>query len=627
MKGTKIISTLIIAALFALCCVIAPAGATVPSPPVNQGLGFYDTIFNDLTAADCRVCHDDPNITGPNANVDRHHILYGTLLPLGECSVNRNACLSDSNCNAGICSSTGAPCTADPECPDAGLGETCGEVCIGETVVPILDANNDGTDDTVYGCLNCHRQTTVGGIITFRVDRDCLACHIQIPGEASVHHLTDVAQGRDSGLGNPSIGDCTPCHGTLVDDIGDTHEIPTYTPSLVTPRPSGGEALPLNSRGKGAGACNYCHDSGTDTVPVYTNFETHHNTGLFQSETGVINEAVCSWCHNMSVPDRYVIRTCEGCHGFESLHNIQDDSDGDCCVVVGGELAGYGHIGRDTGVPGDSDCWGCHGFATANAPGSGPLVPSISNADPRVIVAGTDRALTLTGSSFTNSLGAFEWSSTVSLTAANGASIVRQPSAITSCSLTVTIPGTTPPGNYEVRAIKNSEASNPVVITIKPPVVINSMDCNKATGLVTISGSGYSERPAGTENSINVKEHGTALTIISWTENFIQASGAACNGMITVNTLYSSVSSSVCDCEGNFDADGDVDGTDAAAFKVDFGRNNIHHPCQGADSCNGDFDCDYDVDGTDARIFKEDFGRNSFNQLCPACTVEAWCAY
>jgi hypothetical protein len=39
-------------------------------------------------------------------------------------------------------------------------------------------------------------------------------------------------------------------------------------------------------------------------------------------------------------------------------------------VVVGGEDAGYGHVGRDAGV-GDSDCWGCHGFAMPSLPDPG----------------------------------------------------------------------------------------------------------------------------------------------------------------------------------------------------------------------------------------------------------------
>ena len=82
-----------------------------------------------------------------------------------------------------------------------------------------------------------------------------------------------------------------------------------------------------------------------------------------------------------------------------------------------------------------------------------------------------------------------------------------------------------------------------------------------------------------------------------------------------------------CDCEGNFNCDGDVDGTDASTFKADFGRNTILHPCIAGDSCNGDFSCDGDVDGTDASIFKQDFGRSQFQNPCPACVVGEWCNY
>ena len=37
------------------------------------------------------------------------------------------------------------------------------------------------------------------------------------------------------------------------------------------------------------------------------------------------------------------------------------------------------------------------------------------------------------------------------------------------------------------------------------------------------------------------------------------------------------------------------------------------------DACEGNFDCDQDVDGTDAAVFKEDFGRSPFQAPCPAC--------
>ncbi|AMM40423.1 conserved hypothetical protein, secreted [Candidatus Desulfofervidus auxilii] len=62
-------------------------------------------------------------------------------------------------------------------------------------------------------------------------------------------------------------------------------------------------------------------------------------------------------------------------------------------------------------------------------------------------------------------------------------------------------------------------------------------------------------------------------------------------------------------CEGDFDCDGDVDGSDLAIFAADFGRTD----CYFTGDCEGDFDYDGDVDGSDLAIFAADFGRTD----CP----------
>jgi hypothetical protein len=82
-----------------------------------------------------------------------------------------------------------------------------------------------------------------------------------------------------------------------------------------------------------------------------------------------------------------------------------------------------------------------------------------------------------------------------------------------------------------------------------------------------------------------------------------------------------------CECEGNFDGDGDQDGTDAATFKADFGRNALNDPCNNSMLCNGDFTCNGNVDGSDAALFKADFGRNALNNGCPAFETARWCWY
>ena len=84
-----------------------------------------------------------------------------------------------------------------------------------------------------------------------------------------------------------------------------------------------------------------------------------------------------------------------------------------------------------------------------------------------------------------------------------------------------------------------------------------------------------------------------------------------------------------CECEGNFYTDGptddNVDGTDLAIFKADFGRNQYNEPCHAGDRCNGNFNCDDNVDGSDLAIFKADFGRNQYNNPCPSCSTNPWC--
>jgi len=44
---------------------------------------------------------------------------------------------------------------------------------------------------------------------------------------------------------------------------------------------------------------------------------------------------------------------------------------------------------------------------------------------------------------------------------------------------------------------------------------------------------------------------------------------------------------------------------------------------QPGNQCEGNFDCDQDVDGTDASVFKSDFGRSPFSNPCPNCPPAA----
>jgi hypothetical protein len=466
------------------------AWAIVPAPPVNQTLGMEDSSFDNLTAAECRVCH-------VGSQADRHHLLYNSEV-------------------------------ADP------------------SIVPYPElTTNYPTPPLLYNCIGCHGDGSPGFPADYRAERDCTECH----NAGSPHHTTAAALARQ----------CTVCHGDIVDNFDDGHYIPTYGASLVTPEPSEGNADQLNSRGNGAGACNYCHDDdGLPTPVILTNMQLHHGTGLFD------DPGDCSWCHmptpsfvgDPNWPQPLSIRRCEECHGPDSLHNIQADSDGNG-IVVGGELAGYGHVGSDQS-PDDSDCWGCHGFAGATGVAYiGPVIPSVVDTDVSVMNAGTATVVTLNGAALTNTAGTESFVSDVALTAADGSSVTLIPDSISQGTMTVTIPATTAPGNYDIQAVKAQFASNPAVISIIPAPVVTDLTC--ADGTATITGSGFVAYVEGSGTSVSgtvvttyVDKKGRTRTttttetgaVSSWSDTAIVAGFSACPADVTVNSVYGSASTS-----------------------------------------------------------------------------------
>jgi len=461
--------TLVVFALFGGAFV---ALAAVPPPPVNQNLGIGDSSFNNLDETGCRACHDDPNIIGDTSNVDRHHLRMGTIVP-------------------------------DP------------------TAAP------NGTPGEPFECLTCHTLVwnPVLQAYEFAEFRDCLLCHQQIPGQASVHHLTAKAQARD----------CVACHGDLVDNFDDGHYIPTYDPSLVTPWPKNKP----NPGPNGEGNCNFCHNAGTENgLLVLTNGETHHSTGF----PIVPGEASCSWCHNLSGTwNAFSIRTCEECHGISSLHNIQFDNLGDG-IDPGNEASYYGHIGNN------DDCWGCHGFTSgASAPASGPVIPSVDGLSAYAMVAGVDNALTITGSGFINRVqnpitGEYDITleCDVRLTDATGSEMTLEPTSVTPVTIEVVLPASLGTGSYKLAAVKGPNASNPVGVALTPPVVIDSVTCSD--GIVAVSGSGFSAYvdaiDSGTEvNSLisGVLESGV---VISWSDSWLLAEFPDCGDTVEVSSIF-----------------------------------------------------------------------------------------
>ncbi|MHB8971573.1 MAG: hypothetical protein ACYC3X_18405 [Pirellulaceae bacterium] len=327
-----------------------------------------------------------------------------------------------------------------------------------------------------------------------------------------------------------------------MDNINDGHYIPTYSQSQVTPSSSHGDGLPLNRRGKGTGACDYCHDDdGLELPTIRTTADLHHATTY--AWDGSLD---CLLCHD--IQDSLNIRVCEGCHGPDSLHNIQADSPNSGnlgTIVVGGEDAGYGHVGRDVG-PGDSDCWGCHGFSIASAPQSGPIIPTVYSSNVASIRAGTNASVTLTGASFTNAMGTTLYESEVALTAADGSSVMLTPDIILDQGkLVVTIPGSTAPGNYNLQAVKDEFASNPAVISVVPVVKITKAS---GTGPVTITGSGFGGYAQGSGTTVTGTISGGRVrgaetrtiqgTIISWSDTKIVARFREVPQTVSVRSVF-----------------------------------------------------------------------------------------
>ena len=374
---------------------------------------------------------------------------------------------------------------------------------IDRSAIPYPEYGTDG----VYNCLICHGADIV-------LERDCTVCHTSSP-----HHQIGTAAAE--------TGECVRCHGDIVDDMDDGHYIPTYAPSLVTPAASRGTGEPLNSRGEGAGACNYCHDDdGMDPEVIRTNRSLHHATGLAHAGR-------CNWCHDFDLPESQQIRVCENCHGPDSLHSIQADSHNQGnvgTIVVGFEDPGYGHVGNN------SDCWGCHGFQQTRSlsPLAGPMVPTIYESDGTVVTAGKETMLILTGAAFTSINGGVLFESDVVLTAADGSSVILTPDVMLEQeAIAVTIPADTAPGNYRLRAVQADGEfnalvkSNPVVVSVVPEVTISRAMARR--GIVTIVGTGFGGYAKGSGTSVTGRTGAGALrgvseaTIISWSDTRIKA--------------------------------------------------------------------------------------------------------
>lgn len=83
-----------------------------------------------------------------------------------------------------------------------------------------------------------------------------------------------------------------------------------------------------------------------------------------------------------------------------------------------------------------------------------------------------------------------------------------------------------------------------------------------------------------------------------------------------------------CECEVDFNCDGNVDGTDQIMFDFPTMGPPFGEGCHAGNPCHGDVNCDGKVDGTDFIMWKGDYGRFTLNNPCPIRDpCDEWCDY
>ncbi|RNC69897.1 MAG: cytochrome C [Desulfuromonadales bacterium] len=396
---------------------------------------------------------------------------------------------------------------------------------------------------TANPVTGCHELIPNGsGGFVFADFRDCLRCHSKTP-----HHITTEAQQQD----------CKFCHGSFIDNPLDGHYIPTYAKSAVTPETKWDTDVDPGIQ-KNYGGCAACHLAALASPAVgpkniESNANTHHGTGLGAppSVTGQpIQVGECTWCHGaQGSPNFLDIRTCERCHGVNSLHNIQNPSgagQGGTVtgpgVVPGAMPLGFGHVGNDF------DCWGCHGTFKkyANEPSvAGAIVPFVSDVNTRVLIANQQNSLTITGGSFTNTSNGVDFASSVTLR--NGAtSVTLQPASITVSEIQVAVPAL-PVGTYDMLVVKGDKLSNLTRIAVIPSLVMKT--ATLASGTLTITGTGFGQAPpTDVTTGLGVfAADGSQATISYWSDTKIVVTSPAlkANTVATVKTIYGPVSKSI----------------------------------------------------------------------------------
>ncbi|MEW6379243.1 MAG: hypothetical protein AB1611_06515 [bacterium] len=388
---------------------------------VPQEIGIYDTTYGNLIESDCRSCHG-------NSLADRHHA----------------------------------------------------------TPTVVRDRR----------CIVCHQVDPASPSGVFII-RDCTTggCHSQFDLDANGwHHATDMS----------SSGNCVTCHNPgLIEPITPRRDLSLYPPSVVTPTPFSCENCHWEQVASATGnpdnpghPSTYSHvnDKGEFMgffeyqKPIAGNSQTHHMGFL----GNVASE--CYRCHSQNPTNPswdpfnpQLIRYCEICHSIATLHRIgphvqntngweavgfhvsgsSDPTDYDPVRYRTWDLAGPYLPEAEPGFTADQQCFGCHGDNVPAPPPPPPSPPIIDDSAAGIQPShGCCGAIvTLRGAYFGE-----EREEGYKVQLNTGTEWIDMPvHAWTDTLIEFEVPCWTviAPGNYDVKVVTPSGASNIRVFTIE----------------------------------------------------------------------------------------------------------------------------------------------------------------
>ncbi len=337
MKGCVVFLTAITIGMFALVI-------------LNDILGNgIDTAYALPTAADCRLCHDNPDIVEPPTNVDRHHLLYGT--PIGDPNsapfADPPADFDCFSCHAVDCSTGVCNVSVERDCT----------VCHGAVT---HEEQHDMTMTNSPDCLECHVDNVVTEHVTNR-GLLCSICHDSL--------RQDVQDAIIRGI-NGEIIFCSDCHGFT--SHREQHE---STNSVCT------ACHQRNLQDTHNNNCGLCHES---TIPEVINAINSGNTDCYACHIAQPHAESCEICHSdkrfsdyigrsVSIHDKHKDRViCGICH--EIPQSIDFGSQNNAC----GNLCHGGkdydrfqdihkkHMGKFNIMP--NPCNWCHGLSVPQRP-------------------------------------------------------------------------------------------------------------------------------------------------------------------------------------------------------------------------------------------------------------------